>query len=313
MRCVVLVSLLVLTGCDDEAGGGADAAAPGDAGLSADASGGGDAGGGPDAGAGRDAGDDADAGASDAGFDAGSPVGSAGCGAPADIATAEWVERTASVDGVSRTWFVWLPEGYDAGRAYPVVYQWHGCSGAETRENNHPPLQRESGADAILVRGRAVERCWDTSPGGPDVAFFDALVAEVEATWCANPERRFATGYSSGAFMTHQLACVRGDQLTAVASIAGGNAGRSCVGSVGALLIHDREDLTVNVMASEGARDGHLARNGCGDTTTPVDPSPCVAYDGCDMPVVWCETMGSGHSRQDGLSAPAFWGFLSSF
>lgn len=247
--------------------------------------------------------------------DAGPTGGTAGCGRAAELATDEWVERTIDVAGTARTWFVHLPAGYDPSRAYPVVYQFHGCSDQPTRENNNVPVERESGADAIHVRGRAVDSCWDTSPDGPDVAFFDALVAEVEATWCADTSRRFATGYSSGSFMTHRLGCIRGDVLRAVASIAGGQAGRSCAGTVAALLIHDRDDTTVNISASEGTRDAYVLANGCDATRTATDPSPCEAYDGCDpgLPVVWCETSGMSHARQDGLAAPAFWGFLSSF
>ena len=78
------------------------------------------------------------------------------------------------------------------------------------------------------------------------------------------------------------------------------------------MLVHDRDDGTVNISISEGARDTHLARNGCGDAPTPIEPAPCVAYEGCGDPVVWCETAGMGHARQDGFTAPAFWGFLSS-
>jgi len=69
----------------------------------------------------------------------------------------------------------------------------------------------------------------------------------------------------------------------------------------------------VNISASIAARDRYLSENGCGDTTMPFDPSPCQAYEGCasGLPVVWCQTSGQDHSRQDGLAAPAFWNFLS--
>lgn len=241
--------------------------------------------------------------------DAGPPSG--GCGRAPELAAGEWVAQTLDVGGATRDWFVWLPEGYDPARAYPVVYQFHGCSDRAERERNNVPVERESGGDAIHVRGRAVNRCWDTSADGPDVAFFDAMVAEVEARFCADPERRFATGYSSGGFMSHRLACTRGDVLRGVATIGGAQGGRDCAGTVGAMLVHDRDDGTVGIAASEGARDAHLARNGCGDGTTPTEPAPCVAYEGCGDPVVWCETSGMGHARQDGFTAPAFWGFLS--
>ena len=41
-----------------------------------------------------------------------------------------------------------------------------------------------------------------------------------------------------------------------------------------------------------------LQTNGCSDQTTPIDPSPCVAYQGCQegYPVIWCEQEGVGHA-----------------
>lgn len=236
-----------------------------------------------------------------------------GCGIDPGIDTGEWVERSVSAGGTTRVYFVWLPEGYDPDRAYPVVYQFHGCS--DNRESNNVPVQNESGGDAIHVRGRAIDRCWDTAPDGADVAFFDALVPEIERNFCVDTTRRFATGYSSGSFMAHRLACVRGNLLRGVATIAGGQSGTGCTGSVAALLIHDADDTTVNISASESARDSHLERNGCDPVAarTPTDPPPCEQYSGCDsgLPVVWCQTSGQDHSRQDSLAAPAFWSFLS--
>lgn len=232
------------------------------------------------------------------------------------LSTGEWVAQSVDVAGTARDYWLYLPDGYDPSRAYPIVYQFHGCSDGENRQNNNPPVERESGSEAIHVRGRALGSCWETGAGGADVAFFDALIPAVEGRVCADPERRFATGYSSGAFMTHALACARGDVLRGVATIAGGQGGRSCMGSVAALLIHDTDDGTVQISASEGARDRYLEGNGC-DADAPraaFDPAPCEAYAGCDarLPVVWCQTSGRGHDRQDSLAAPAFWSFLSS-
>ncbi len=45
------------------------------------------------------------------------------------------------------------------------------------------------------------------------------------------------------------------------------------------------------------ARDYLIRTNHCTTTTQPIDPSPCVAYQGCDAgyPVIWCEHTG-GHT-----------------
>jgi len=150
-----------------------------------------------------------------------------------------------------------------------------GCS--NNRETNNVPVQYESGGDAIHVRGRAGETCWDDAVDGTGVALFDAVMPAVEGEYCANATRRFANGYSSGSFMAHRLARIRADMLRGVATIAGGH--------------------------------------GCDPVAphTPTDHPPCEEYAGCAAytPVVWCQTSGQNHARQDSLATPAFWDFLS--
>ena len=177
------------------------------------------------------------------------------------------------------------------------------------------PIENESGDNAILIRGRAAGQCWDNAATGPDIPYVDAMFTDTESRLCVDTGRRFAAGYSSGSFTTHVLGCTHGDMLRGVASIAGGQTGSKCTGNVAALLIHDADDTTVNISQSVSARDAYLTRNGCdvNAARTPFDPSPCESYAGCPaaLPVVWCQTSGQGHSRQDGLAAPAFWHFFS--
>ncbi len=297
----------LLLACGDSSTGPSGGSGPGGGGQA-----GGGAGQGGD-GAGTSAGGGGASSQGGGGSGGGTAIGTEGCGLVATDPPETWTLKTVQVAAATREYFVYLPQGYDPATPYPIVYQFHGCSGGSDKQNNNPPVQDESAGQAIHVRGRAVGDCWDNGANGPDVAFFDAMVVAMEQAYCANPERRFVTGYSSGAFMTHLLSCQRGDMIRGVASIAGGQGGSGCSGQVAALLIHDLNDNTVNISASEQARDRYLAENGCDATTTPYDPSPCVQYDGCDagLPVVWCQTTGQDHSRQDGLAAPAFWGFLS--
>jgi len=240
---------------------------------------------------------------------------SAGCGMTSMATPAMWREATLTVGGVNRPYFVYLPTGYDPNRAYPIIYQLHGCSDSATREDNNVPVHRSSGTNAILIRGRAAARCWDTNAAGVDVPYYDAMVEAAERTLCVDTERRFVSGYSSGSFMAHVLSCTHGAELRGVATIAGGQGGRSCTGNVAALLIHDLNDSTVNISTSIGARDNHAMRNGCDvmAARTPTMDPPCEAYTGCDegLPVVWCQTSGRNHSRQDDLAASIFWNFFS--
>jgi hypothetical protein len=57
---------------------------------------------------------------------------------------------------------------------------------------------------------------------------------------------------------------------------------------------HGLSDTVVPIADGQAARDKILKQNHCGTTTTPVDPSPCVKYEGCDpgYDVTWCEWDG---------------------
>jgi polyhydroxybutyrate depolymerase len=252
---------------------------------------------------------------------AGSPAeapmeSSEGCGTATTQQSGSWVESTVMTEGGSRPYSVWLPEGYDPMRAYPVIGLLHGCSNG----TNNVPMERETGSDAILFRGTgsASGTCWESGADSADVAFVDAMIADVQARFCADSSRMFVVGYSSGSWLADQLACIRADVLRGVATVAGGNPGvRNCTGPIAQIFVHDTEDTSNGIESSESARDRLLMENNCDTSIEPVpeDPEPCVRYQGCDpgYPVVWCQTSGQGHDRQDGLAAPAFWSFFQEF
>lgn len=161
------------------------------------------------------------------------------------------------------------------------------------------------------MRGRAADDCWDNATDKP---YFEAIVTAIEGDFCADTGRRFLSGYSSGSFFAHRMACLEGDRFLGVATIAGGQQRSGCTGQIASLQIHDQNDTTVTIQSSGyPTRDSYISANHCDATTEPTLTTPCVAYDGCDSdyPVVWCETTGQNHSRQDALAAGVFWDFLS--
>jgi poly(3-hydroxybutyrate) depolymerase len=227
-----------------------------------------------------------------------------------------WVESMVMTDGGSRPYSVWLPNDYDPARAYPVIGLLHGCGNG----TNNVPMERQTGGDAILFRGTgsAAGTCWESGANSADVAFVDAMLADVQARFCADSSRTFVVGYSSGSWLADQLACIRADVLRGVATVAGGNPGvRNCTGPIAQIFVHDTDDMSNGIESSESARDRLLMENNCDTSIDPVpeDPEPCVRYQGCDpgYPVVWCQTSGKGHDRQDALAAPAFWSFFREF
>lgn len=234
-----------------------------------------------------------------------------------------FVRFTLDVAGTMREYFVYLPKSYDSMRAYPVVYQFHGAGG--TGKSNNVPIERSSGTDAIVVGGTALVNTsenrtqWQfTAATSPDLAFFDALVTTINANYCVDTSRLFATGFSSGSWMCNLLGCLRPKVLRAYGVVSGGIAinTKSCtMDGIAARFIHDQDDTENVIAGNQRARDRLLTTNGCGMTTAADEPSPCVRYQGCraGLPVDWCQTSGQGHNVQASLSGPALWRFFSSF
>ena len=57
--------------------------------------------------------------------------------------------------------------------------------------------------------------------GVDDVAFVDALIGELEATYPIDEDRVYAFGHSNGAIMSYRLACELGDRVVGIGVFAG--------------------------------------------------------------------------------------------
>lgn len=306
----------VVTGGSSQGGSSSGGAGTGGAPLGGSASGGGANGGTGNGGAGGAAAGAPSAGAPSAGAGGGNgSTPSAGCGKQTSQAQNQWVESMVMTSGSNRPYSVRLPSNYDQDRAYPVVMLLHGCSSG----TNNVPIEKASGSDAILVRGTgsAGGTCWDTAANGKDVPFFDAMLADVKARFCTDESRVFIAGYSSGSWLANQLTCIRADVIRGAATIAGGESSNGkCGVPVARMFLHDTNDNDNQISGSERARARQLTQNMCdsGGSPTDVDPSPCKSYPGCKAgyPVLWCQTSGKGHARQDEWAPTAFWNFFKS-
>lgn len=292
------------SGGSDQASGGSQPLGTGGEGT---ASGGSNNSGGGDASGGGDG---------SGGSSGGSVEKSAGCGMATQQAAAMWVSSKVSSGGMERSYDVRLPQGYDPMTPYPVILLLHGC-GSPT---NNVPMEQVAGDAAIIVRGTgSSDGCWQETASGADLPYLDALMVDVQTRFCANPDHLFAVGYSSGSWLASTLSCHRGDMYRGIATVTGGEPSEQtgCMGQAGRIFIHDADDMNNKIEWDTPGRDRMLKTNHCSNDTMPFDtmpfdPSPCVEYQGCDpgYPVVWCQTSGKGHDRQDTLAKPAFWNFF---
>jgi polyhydroxybutyrate depolymerase len=233
---------------------------------------------------------------------------SAGCGLAA-TGTSSYVRQTITVRNVAREYFLWVPRTYTPSQAYPIVFRWHGSTGDGL--SGGLEIEASSREDAIIASPSGIGGNWDLSPTGVDVQLFDMLLAQLEGSHCIDTGRVFSYGFSDGAGFTNLLGCVRSNVVRAVAPVEGFAPVTTCPGRVAAWITHSPDDMVEPIALGIQVRSQFLAANGCGATTLPVAPSPCVRYQGCaaGYPVDWCQTSGP-HDPQGSFTGPGAWSFF---
>lgn len=114
---------------------------------------------------------------------------------------------------------------------------------------------------------------WDPYlASSPDVGFLRDVVADISATYCVDPKRVHADGWSNGAVMSQRLACDAADLFASVTSYAGGPpdvpGAKACQPSrpIAVGLIVGQFDFTYPALASNAQQ--WRTRNSCASTAT---------------------------------------------
>lgn len=165
----------------------------------------------------------------------------------------------------SRKFFVRLPPDYDKNRPYRVVYSNSACSGPDAPATSGPVLysQPQGGTEQAIYVVPTISstsdnpNCFDTQSGplSQEWEAFDLIQSFVESHYCADNNRVFVTGYSSGATLANMLSCYFGGHASPPLDDADVAAGRS-----------ERKFLP-----KWGVR-GHVALSGL---LGPEQPAPC--------------------------------------
>lgn len=262
--------------------------------------------------------------------DALDPAPSAGCGAPAGLASGR-----ASIDvaGTAREYILRVPEGYDPSQPYRLIFGWHpwGGSAQQIESRGYFGLEDASQNQAILVapegqdfRGNGLG--WGNE-GGEDVAFLHAMLDRFSSELCIDESRIFSTGFSFGAMFSFTLACSQDGRMRAIAPQAG-NATTSGPCEDGTRSVATLAFIGTRDSLLEGHRravDILVERNGCSSSPAPLQPSwcdgldgsnepcSCVEYPGCKegYPVIACE-YEAGHQFAPN-AGQTLWEFFSQF
>jgi len=222
---------------------------------------------------------------------------------------------TINVDGTSRSYDLFVPASYDPRAQAPLVLNFHGLLGTPSQQADFSQFNASANDHVMLVAYPEGQRqsfnagacCGAASSNNvDDVAFARAIVQDVEAKMCVDPQRIYATGMSNGGHMAHRLACEASDVFAATASVAGV---LSLVGlctpsrPISMLQFHGTADTIVGYDSFPSVvpmMEAWAARNGCGpvpEITFDQGDVLCESWPGCDagVEVTLCTVEGGGH------------------
>ena len=239
-------------------------------------------------------------------------AGSGGCGASPDgLAT------TLTIGDQARSFVLALPDDYEPGKAYPLVFAWHGLGGSGALAASYFGLDGTAGSDAVVVYPSALvlpdyggKTGWNLNPNGYDFTFFDDLYTHLTDNLCIDEDRVFSTGHSFGGYMSNSMGCYRGHIFNAIAPVAGGPAFwyGTCSGSVSARVIHGSDDDVVALSEGQASVAHWRNSSGCSASTAATASASCVSFEDCSQDVDWCEH--GGEHEWPWFAASAVWDFF---
>ncbi|HEX4517256.1 MAG TPA: PHB depolymerase family esterase, partial [Polyangiaceae bacterium] len=139
-------------------------------------------------------------------------------------------DENVTSGGLARVGHMHVPSSYDKTKGTMLVVAYHGFSESGLEQEVQSRMDTSSDAkgyivaypDGIATSWNAGDCCGDSWTGGvDDVQFTRDLLGAIEADYCIDPKRVFATGFSNGGFLSHKLGCEMSDVFGAIAPVSG--------------------------------------------------------------------------------------------
>jgi polyhydroxybutyrate depolymerase len=241
------------------------------------------------------------------------------------------ISNVQGQQGLTRQYKVHVPPGYSSSAATPVLFCLHGLgqTGAMFCTDDGVAWPAKGDREGfVVVMPNGYQNSWNggtccgqaASMGLDDVALMRAIFAEVGKHLNIDLRRVYATGLSTGGFMSYRLACQASDLFVAV-GIAAGAVGTAAIGGgmmstsdlktcaptnkVSVLDVHGTKDPLVPYSTQAPSLAVISSGNGCSSSTMPAAAPPsggdttCITYSGCpscpQVEVTGCTIDAGGH------------------
>lgn len=143
-------------------------------------------------------------------------------------------DRTLCVDGLRRSYLVYVPQAMDPAAQWPVILAFHGAGANARQMLRLTGLNEKADHSRFVVvypEGTGVGPLKSFNGGGrggpmaerdvDDVSFTSALLDDLASLIPVDSCRVFATGISNGGMMCHRLAAELPERIAAIAPVAG--------------------------------------------------------------------------------------------
>lgn len=213
------------------------------------------------------------------------------CGQPGGGHTATGGHDVWNVRGRGYRYFV--PNGYDANRAYPVVVALHGLGSPVGGLSFSDWFGfHERVEDAAIVVYPSAAGDWNLGDPWSDFAYLDEVLADLGGKLCFDRHRTYGLGFSRGGWFAQRWACRRPDVVRALAVTASGWPGEedpAACAKVSTLVYGRTLDPTVGIDNTRWAREQNRASLSCwGNAETPPwmlrddqGSTGCSSYANC--------------------------------
>jgi polyhydroxybutyrate depolymerase len=166
-----------------------------------------------------------------------------------------------------REYQLYLPSSYNEGTAYPVLLNFHGFGGNAkdyfAYESNFQEVADQEAVilvypQALLLSGFSV---WNAAPFAEDnktdfddIGFIETLIVKLKDQLSIDPDRVYASGFSTGGMFSYALACFCNEPIAGVAAV-----------SAAQLNLVDCAPSPINVFIAHGTDDDLLPYYGSSD------------------------------------------------
>lgn len=186
-----------------------------------------------------------------------------GCGDPQVSDTKEFNTiqgiQMLDHDDLTREYYLYVPDSYDATIAVPLLFNFHGFTGNMNEHLEATDMRALAESEKFILvypQGSLMQGLshWNAALAGPDnksnaddLGFINALVDKLNTDYEIDLNRVYSCGYSNGAMFSYALACYSGNLIAAVGGVSGAMLDLECTPAhpVPVINIHGTSDFVL--------------------------------------------------------------------